>query len=90
MSIKEDLAAIVGSDAVYDDQETLLAYSRDQSFVASRMPDLVVYAETVGQVQEVVKYANKTRVPLVPFSSGLNFQGGTVPREGRQQFIVNV
>ncbi len=82
MSIKNDLMSIVGNDAVHDDQETLLAYSRDQSFVAPRMPDLVAFVHTVEQVQEVVKYANKTRVPLVPFSSGLNLQGAAVPREG--------
>lgn len=82
MSVKSDVMQIVGSDAVLDDQETLLAYSRDQSFVAPRMPDLVAYAETVEQVQQVVTYANKTRVPLVPFSSGLNFYGAAVPREG--------
>jgi len=82
MSIKEDCAAIVGSDSVYDDQETLAAYSHDQSFVAPRMPDLVVFAHDVEQVQAVVNYANRTRVPIVPFSSGLNFQGAAVPREG--------
>ncbi len=82
MSIKEDCAVIVGSDSVYDDHETLTTYSRDQSFVAPRMPDLVAYAHSVEQVQAVVKYANKTRVPIVPLSSGLNFQGAAVPREG--------
>ena len=82
MSIKNDLASIVGPDSVLDDEQSLSRYASDQSFVSSRMPDLVAFAHSVEQVQSIVKYANKTRVPLVPFSSGLNLQGGTVPREG--------
>ena len=82
MSIKNDLASIVGTDSVLDDEQSLSRYASDQSFVSSRMPDLVAFAHSVEQVQSIVKYANTTRVPLVPFSSGLNLQGGAVPREG--------
>jgi FAD/FMN-containing dehydrogenase len=82
MSIKNDLTGIVGPDSVLDDEQSLSRYSADQSFVSPRRPDLIVFVETVGQVQAIVKYANTTRVPLVPFSSGLNLQGATVPREG--------
>jgi len=82
MSAKEDLSNTLGSDAVFDDPETLAAYSSDQSFVDARRPDLVVFARTVEQVQAVVSYANKTRTPVIPFSSGLNLRGGTVPRQG--------
>ena len=57
-------------------------YSRDQSFVNPRRPDLVVFAETVEQVQNVMRYANKTRTPVTPYSSGLNLHGGTIPRQG--------
>lgn len=82
MSIKSDLMSIVGPDSVLDDEQSLSSYASDQSFVSPRMPDLVAFAHCVEQVQAIVTYANTTRVPLVPFSSGLNFQGGTVPREG--------
>src|SRR5690606_4126844 len=82
MSIKDDLASIVGEGSVVDDQETLVRYSRDQSFVDPRKPDLLVFAETAAQVQEVLRYANKTRTPVIPFSSGLNLHGGTIPRQG--------
>ena len=83
MALKDDLINIVGKESVFDDDETLLSYSRDQSFVNPRRPDLVVFAETVAQVQEVVQYANKTRTPVIPYSSGLNLHGGTIPRQGR-------
>jgi hypothetical protein len=41
-----------------------------------------VYAKTVEEIQAIVTYCNKTRTPIVPFSSGLNLHGGTIPREG--------
>ncbi|MBN2031089.1 FAD-binding oxidoreductase, partial [bacterium] len=82
MSIKSDVTAIVGSDFVFDDEETLIYYSHDQSFVEPRRPEIVALAKSVEEVQEVVRYANKIRTPVVPFSSGLNFHGGTIPKEG--------
>jgi hypothetical protein len=65
-----------------DDDETIRRYSRDQSFVQPRRPDAVVFAQSVAEVQEVVKYGNRTLTPIVPFSSGLNLHGATIPKEG--------
>ena len=82
MSIKNDLANILGKDSVFDDEETLIKYSHDQSFVEPRRPEVVAFAKSVEDVQEVIRYANKIRTPVVPFSSGLNLHGGTIPKEG--------
>ena len=82
MSIKDDLVSMLGKESVFDDEATLMPYSRDQSFVDFRRPDLVVFADSAAQVQNVVRYANKTRTPVIPYSSGLNFHGGTIPRQG--------
>lgn len=82
MSIKTDLQKALGDEFVSEDQEILKRYSFDQSFVESRMPEVVVFARSVEDVQEVVRYGNRTKTPVVPFSSGLNMHGGAVPREG--------
>ena len=82
MSLREDLVSLLGEDSVFDDALTLSGYSSDQSFVDPRTPDVVVYAKTVEEIQAIVIYYNKTRTPIVPFSSGLNLHGGTIPREG--------
>ena len=82
MSIKNDLTNILGNDSVFDDEETLIKYSHDQSFVEPRRPEIVAFAKSVEEVQEVVRYANKIHTPVVPFSSGLNLHGGTIPKEG--------
>ena len=82
MSMKEDLTGIFGKENVFDDEETLKKYSSDQSFEDPQMPDAVVFAQNVDQVQEVVKLANQKGVPVVPFSSGLNLHGAAIPKKG--------
>jgi len=82
MSVKNDLVDILGKEAVLDDEETRAQYSCDQSLVQSRTPDVIAYAETVTQVQDIVRYANKSCTPIVPFSSGLNLHGAAIPRQG--------
>jgi len=82
MSTKEDLTEIFGKENVSDDPEILKKYSSDQSFEDPHLPDLVVFAETVEQVQTVVRYANRHQTPVVPFSSGLNLHGAALPKNG--------
>ena len=81
-SIYDRLKAIVDGDRVSTDTATLAKYSRDQSFVRPCTPDCVVFAETVDEVQDVVRAANDTRTPVVPVSSGMNLRGAAIPREG--------
>ena len=67
---------------MHDDKKTLEQYAQDQSFAPRRMPDFVVFAETVEEVQQVVKLANETLTPVIPYSSGLNFHGAALPDHG--------
>ncbi len=80
--IEKELTGIVGSNNVFTDPETLKAYSKDQSLVRPCMPDFVVFARNVKEVQEVVKTANKHSIPLIPYSSGMNLHGATIPNQG--------
>lgn len=78
--MKQKLVEIVGAKNVLDSQEILESYSKDQSFAVPMMPLMVVKPENAAQVQELVKWANETKTPLVPVSSGApHFKGDTVP-----------
>jgi len=88
MTLKHSLQNIVESQNVYDNQDILNNYSRDQSFVSPVSPDFVIFPHTTEEIQEVVRLANQTRTPLVPYSSGLNFHGAAVPEKGG--IIVNL
>ena len=79
---KSKLEKIAGKKNVFADEATLKQFSQDQSFVAPRRPDAVVYVETVEQVQQLVKLANETLTPIVPFSSGLTLRGAAIADQG--------
>lgn len=80
MSEKKDaLIKIVGAEQVADDPVTLDAYSRDHSFVPSKKPLMVVKPGNADDVQDIVKWANRTATPLVPVSSGPpHFRGDSI------------
>ncbi len=75
-----ELAAFVGNNSILDDPETLDKYSGDQSFAPKMKPQFVVKPGNVDEVQKIVMWANQTKTPLVPVSSGPpHFHGDTVP-----------
>lgn len=77
---KTRLTEILGEGKVCDDSETLRAYSRDESFSIPMRPSFVVRPGNAREVEEIVRWANQTRTPLVPVSSGPpRFRGDTVP-----------
>jgi FAD/FMN-containing dehydrogenase len=80
---KEKLLKIVGDRNVSFDPNSLEEYSRDCSFVNTVRPACVVKPKSAGEVQKIVKLANKSRTPVVPVSSGPpHFRGDTVPGTG--------
>jgi FAD/FMN-containing dehydrogenase len=80
---KRQLQSIVGAGNVVDDPAVLEKHGRDMSFAAGRKPALIVRPKEAQQVQELVRWANQTLMPLVPVSSGPpHFKGDTVPALG--------
>ncbi len=75
-----ELKEIAGAGCVVDTPEVLEAYARDQSFSLPLKPRGVVQPKDAAGVQAIVQWANLTRTPLVPVSSGPpHFRGDTVP-----------
>lgn len=79
---KTDLEKIVGTENVVDSKESLIRYSSDQSLVPPRMPDFAVFVQETSQIQEIVKLANESSTPVIPYSSGKNLHGATIPDQG--------
>ncbi|MDI9619215.1 MAG: FAD-binding oxidoreductase [Candidatus Nezhaarchaeota archaeon] len=77
--IEENMSAIVGSKHVLTDPKDLEKYSKDNSFVSPKMPICVVKPGSLEEVQEIMLFANRYLVPLVPYSTGKNNQGAAVP-----------
>jgi glycolate oxidase len=83
--IVKELQAIVGEkNLVFGDAELLRNYSHDE--VAgpeyARMPEVVVKPASAKEVSEVLKLANRHRVPVTPRGGGTGLSCGAVPMHG--------
>lgn len=80
--IKAHLINIFGSANVIDDPETLEHYSKDHTLAPPREPMYVVIGENPLQIQKLVVFGNKEKIPITPRSSEESFYGLTIPNEG--------
>jgi len=79
----EELRKIVGDKYVSDQPEIQFLYHYD--FITAEPEgkcDFVIMPEKAIEVQEIVKIANKYRIPVVPWVSGINFGSIATPRKG--------
>ena len=78
------LREIFGTDLILEDSEKQNRYSRDQ--VAGRtyatMPSAVVFPTRSGQVADLMRWANRTGVPVTPRGGGSGLAGAAIPVPG--------
>jgi glycolate oxidase len=79
--IVDELIQIIGERFVLVDEEKLEPYSHDE--VAdkeySSMPEVVVKPRTTEEIAEIVKLANREKIPITPRGAGSGLSGGAVP-----------
>jgi len=80
--IRKQLEGIFGPKNVTTKTHILHQYSYDATECKGHMPDFVCIVENVAQVVNVVKFANEKRIPLIPYISGNNIGGLTIPVYG--------
>jgi alkyldihydroxyacetonephosphate synthase len=89
--IARELEGIVGADHVSRRETDLLTYSVDAYWMPQMYldrgertptPDAIVHPASTAEVAEVVKLANRHRVPVVPWGGGSGTQGGALPIHG--------
>ena len=85
---KDQLIKIVGAGNVIDDPVTLKDYSKDHSFTSPVKPLIVVKPKNADEVHDIVQWANQSKTPLVPVSSGQpHFRGDTIPSSGEAVIV---
>jgi len=77
----EKLIKIVGKENVRSDPAYLIVYGSDAS-VHEASASAVVRPENVEHVQEIVRYANSNKIPIIPRGSGSGMSGQAVPING--------
>lgn len=79
----DELAAGLSTDKLAGDKETRTIYSADQGPLLERhLPLAVVWAESVGDVQHVVRTCAAYGVPIVSRGAGTGVSGGAHATEG--------
>ena len=79
--ILEQLRQIVGEKYASNDPAIRIGYSRDQ-VVSSKGPDYVVAPESKEQIQEIMRFATKREIPVIPKGTGANMGGLVIPLHG--------
>ncbi|HIJ55492.1 MAG TPA: FAD-binding oxidoreductase [Deltaproteobacteria bacterium] len=80
--ITKKLREIMGEKNATAAKHIRYAYSYDMSFVKPKLPDYVVMAETVEQIQELMRFANLEKIPVIPYTAGTNIGGLCIPERG--------
>ncbi|MBD3228585.1 MAG: FAD-binding protein [Candidatus Lokiarchaeota archaeon] len=82
IEIVDELEKIVGSNRITNKKVDLYQYSFDCTENEQHMPDCVIMPETVEELQEIVKVASSYKTPLIPYITGSNVGGLTIPLKG--------
>ncbi len=80
MDIEGRFREIVGERFVASGSGEQYVYSMDMTENIPRMPRMVVMPQSVSEVEAIIKVANETSTPLIPFVSGQNVGGLTIPQ----------
>ncbi len=81
-AIVEALQGIVGKGNVLVGQAALEPYSHDETVGLQASPEVVVKVTSAQQVSEVLKLAQRERVPVTPRGAGYGLSGGAVAVRG--------
>ncbi|MCK4370625.1 MAG: FAD-binding oxidoreductase, partial [Candidatus Lokiarchaeota archaeon] len=85
--IKSKLKEIVGENNISTNEVDILAYSKDSTLIGMNwtiqgklagVPDFITWPETVEQISEILKLANKEKIPIIPFGEGSGVVGGAI------------
>ncbi|EDM34241.1 FAD/FMN-containing dehydrogenase [Pedobacter sp. BAL39] len=75
----EKIKAIVGADAVFTDEETLINYNHDETEDLKYNPEVVVKPKNAQEISGLLKLCNEAMVPLTPRGGGTGLSGGALP-----------
>ena len=87
MELIDQLAGIVGVDAVKTGSADLNHFGKDWTKVYVPDPAAIVFPSNIEQVQDIVKLAHKREVALVPSGGRTGLSGGAVAE--KQELVVS-
>ncbi len=89
--IKAELIDILGEKNVSTNEIDLLAYSKDASLISYNWTlksqiggwaDFITWPESTDQISNILKLANREKIPVIPYGEGSGVVGGAIPVRG--------
>jgi glycolate oxidase len=81
-NLVRELESIVGKQNILTSPESMKAYSYDGTTSWIHEPDIVVFPTTANEVSQIMKIANREKIPVTPRGGGTNVSGGSIPIQG--------
>ena len=82
--IKAELEQILPKKNILSAVEECYVYSQDgtNGIKSDVLPDVVVFPETIEEVQLIMRFANANKIPVVARGAGTNLVGACIPTKG--------
>ena len=89
--IVSELTEIIGEQNVSTKPIDIFAYTKDSTLIAfnwtlqgkiASLPDIITWPDTIEQISEILKYANKEKIPVIPYAEGSGVVGGALAIRG--------
>jgi len=80
--VLEELRGLTAADQVLTAPEDLIPYAFDGTAALNQRPGAVVFGRSTQEVVEVLRLANREKIPLVTRGSGTGLSGGSLPVPG--------
>jgi glycolate oxidase len=81
-AVRAELEAALGAAQVSSDPDQLLTYGHDESDMGDFSPQLLVFARSTADVQQVFRTAFSRAVPVTPVAARSGKSGGCLPLYG--------
>jgi len=81
LPLLDALTAILGESKVSAVDEVREEHSKDK-WVASHLPEVVVFAESTEDVSKLLTFAHQKQIPVTTRGAGIGYVGGCVPMKG--------
>lgn len=80
-AIIAELRALLPSDCIIHERRELVPFETDGFLAYTRVPLAVCLPETTRQVADILSYAYKNSIPVVPRGAGTSLSGGAIGQE---------
>ncbi len=77
----DELTQILGKDNVLTSKAERICYSYDAT-QQSYLPEVILQPGTTDEISQIMKLANREKIPVFPRGAGSGFTGGSLPTKG--------